>query len=61
MNITNVGQETVIIDWVNKTHVSDELSISYSVSYSEYKKIYPELAPKYFDESESTEFLNRFT
>ena len=61
MNITNIGHETVLVDWVNKTHVADELAISYKVSYQEYKKIYPELKPRYFDESESTEFLNRFT
>lgn len=60
MNITNIGHETVILDWVNKTHDADELAISYKVSYEGYKKIYPELKPKFFDESESSEFLNRF-
>ena len=60
MNITNLGHETVLLDWANKTHINDELSISYKVSYEEYKHLYPELLPRWFDESESTEFLNRF-
>lgn len=61
MNVTNYGVETVVFDWANKTHVNDEMSVSYKTSYHEQKKIYPELLPKYFDESESTEFLNRQT
>jgi len=61
MNITNIGHETVLLDWANKTHPNDELAISYKVSYQEYKSIYPELYPKHFNESETTEFLNRFT
>ena len=60
MNITNLGHETVLIDWVNKTHENDELSMSYKLSYEEYKKLYPELKPRYFEETENSEFLNRF-
>jgi len=50
----------VILDWVNKTHTNDELAITYKTSYEEYKSLYPELSPKYFDESESKEIINRY-
>ena len=45
---------------MNKTHVNDELSITYKTTYEEYKYLYPELRPRHFDESESTEIINRF-
>lgn len=46
MNVTNLGHETVLLDWANKTHANDELAITYKVSYEKYKALYPELRPR---------------
>ena len=59
LHIKNIGWETVILDWLHKSEAEDELSVSYATSYEESKKIYPELKPLYFDESQGTMFMGK--
>ena len=59
LNITNLGSETVTLDWVTKNYENDEMSVSYKTDYDNLKDLYPEIRPTDYDESEDTEFLNR--
>ena len=61
MNITNIGTEVVLLDWVNKTTVSDELRVSYNDWLDDIRQAYPELWPKYLLRDSETTLIDRFT
>ena len=60
VNITNLGHETVLLDWVRKGNAHDELSLEYHDSFEHLKDMYPELKAKYFDEDLSRTVVDRF-
>lgn len=60
VNITNLGHETVLLDWVRKGNEHDELSLEYHDSFEHLKEMYPELKAKYFDEDLSRTVVDRF-
>ena len=60
VNVTNIGHETVLLDWIRKNNENDELSVSFEDSYGSLKEMYPNLKPKYFEEDLTTTVVDRF-
>lgn len=60
VNVTNIGHETVLLDWIHKNNEFDELSITFEDSYDDLKQLYPNLKPKYFDEDQTKTVVDRF-
>ena len=58
--MTNIGHETVLLDWIHKNNEFDELSITFEDSYDDLKELYPNLKPKYFDEDQTKTVVDRF-
>lgn len=61
INVTNIGQECVQLDWVTKNDKDDEMAVSFQTTYEDHQAIYSELNPRNFDANETSEFLNRYT
>ena len=60
MNITNLGHETVLLDWIKKNNDHDELSVDFKDSYDHLKELYPELKAKHFDTEYTRTVVDRF-
>jgi hypothetical protein len=61
MNITNIGHEAVLLDWVNKTAINDELSVVFDDLLDDLRTVYPELQPRFLTEDSENILIDRYT